>query len=189
MDLNYVKVYEDVLPYYVCDQLIDLFDNSVKQTRDTTLMKFKEVNLNELVGNDSQLIQKLVNVERNLIRTYIQDCSLLPYQFPANWSYEQFRIKRYSPFGYFRDHVDVGDANSSVRFLSFLYYLNTPEGGETVFYNSQGEIEHSISPKQGSVMMFPPTWLYPHAGLPPITEKYIMSSYCHYLPGADYATV
>ena len=56
-----------------------------------------------------------------------------------------------------------------------LFYLNDDfEGGETIFYP-----EMSIRPKKGSVIVFPPYWMFPHEGTPVIAgKKYIMSTYC-----------
>ncbi|BCV00399.1 MAG: hypothetical protein CM15mV34_1730 [Caudoviricetes sp.] len=40
----------------------------------------------------------------------------------------------------------------------------------------------SISPQTGRVLMFPATWQYSHAGLPPESDKkYIVGTYLHYL--------
>ena len=39
----------------------------------------------------------------------------------------------------------------------------------------------NIQPVSGRVIVFPPTWEYPHTGLAPkIDSKYIMSTYIHY---------
>ena len=39
----------------------------------------------------------------------------------------------------------------------------------------------NIEPVSGRVIVFPPTWEYPHTGLPPKNDsKYIMSTYIHY---------
>ena len=101
-----------------------------------------------------------------------------PRVFPTKHAFEQFRIKKYNVGGEekFDTHVDVSDYNSSRRFLSFMFYLNdVHEGGKTVFK----EIE--ITPKKGTLLVFPPLWMYPHRGDPPISNsKYIMSTYLHY---------
>jgi hypothetical protein len=57
-----------------------------------------------------------------------------------------------------------------------MWYLNDVEsGGNTVF----GDV--IITPKKGTLVMFPPLWMYPHRGEPPLSgPKYIMSAYLHY---------
>ena len=51
-----------------------------------------------------------------------------------------------------------------------------------VKYGSAITIEAlNIEPVSGRVIVFPPTWEYPHLGLPPKNDsKYIMSTYIHY---------
>ncbi len=100
--------------------------------------------------------------------------------YPDRLFLEEFRIKKYHSRSHdrFDVHVDVQDHESARRYLAFLFYLNDDfTGGETEFPH----YEKKIVPKTGSVMVFPPTWQYPHAGLKVKTGvKYIMSTYCHY---------
>ena len=101
--------------------------------------------------------------------------------FPERYGLEEFRIKRYNEgVDYFAQHVDVGDLNSSRRFLAFLFYLNDDyEEGSTLFKTPN---HRNIRPKEGHVLIFPPTWQYPHEGLAPKGKpKYIMSTYLHYV--------
>jgi hypothetical protein len=95
-----------------------------------------------------------------------------------NYAYEEFRIKKYNNDGQdaFDVHVDVMDHASAKRFLSFFWYLNdVEEGGETVFWN------YKIQPKAGTLVVFPPMWMFPHAGNEPTSgPKYLLSTYLHY---------
>ena len=91
---------------------------------------------------------------------------------------EEFRIKRYTTNGIerFDEHVDVTDYNSSLRGVAFLFYLNDNDGN-TLFPLH----DLNIQPVSGRVIVFPPTWEYPHQGLAPKNNpKYIMSTYIHY---------
>jgi len=87
-------------------------------------------------------------------------------------------MKRYVPGGeeMFDTHVDVMDYPSARRFLSFMWYLNDVDnGGKTVFTDIE------IVPRKGQLVVFPPLWMYPHRGEPPIScPKYILSTYLHY---------
>jgi len=66
---------------------------------------------------------------------------------------------------------------SARRFMTAMIYLNAPDGGETVFPN----LGLSITPQPGRLIVFPPLWLFPHAGLPPLTRpKYILHTYLCY---------
>lgn len=64
------------------------------------------------------------------------------------------------------------------RYLVFLWYLNdVAAGGETTF----PDLGISISPRAGRLLMFPPYWMYQHAGPPPQSgDKYILSTYALY---------
>ena len=102
--------------------------------------------------------------------------------FPKEIGFEQVRMKKYDVGNdEFREHVDVGDYASARRFLVMFFYLNdVDEGGETAFIGIDHDIR--VKPKAGSMLMFPPMWTHPHAGLPPISNpKYICGSYLHYI--------
>ena len=89
---------------------------------------------------------------------------------------EEFRLKRYLPNKNerFDEHVDVTDYASARRALAFLFYLNDNDG-DTSF----GDVV--VHPRVGRVVVFPPTWEYPHYGIAPtVCTKYIMSTYIHY---------
>ena len=74
---------------------------------------------------------------------------------------EELRIKRYLPNGEerFDEHVDITDHASARRAVAFLFYLNDNDG--VTHFTRQGV---TIKPKTGRVVVFPPTWSYPHSG-------------------------
>lgn len=84
-------------------------------------------------------------------------------------------IERYAPSQGFNWHIDSGPRDTMARFLSALTYLNdVDEGGYTEFPLQQLKIQ----PKAGTIVMFPPYWLFPHRGAPPLREpKYKMTAY------------
>ncbi len=98
---------------------------------------------------------------------------------PKTYAVEGFRIKRYEPNqGSFPWHVDAGTIQNCTRFLAFLYYLNDNDAGtkfEKVY----------VPAEKGSVVVFPPMWMYPHEGeMPKEKPKFIMSTYFHFI-GVD----
>jgi hypothetical protein len=106
-------------------------------------------------------------------------------QFPKQFGYEQFRMKKYEPNDKdeFGTHTDVGSYGTARRFLAFLWYLNTVEvGGETTFGLDVSKPSFVIPAVQGRVLMFPPLWTHVHRGCKPISgSKYIVSGYLHYI--------
>jgi prolyl 4-hydroxylase len=97
---------------------------------------------------------------------------------PLPQALEEFRVKRYnsSSDDRYDTHVDVESPQSASRYLALLFYLNDDfTGGQTKF--AEGP---TIQPKRGTALVFPPYWMYPHAGLRVLTgTKYIMSTYLH----------
>lgn len=89
---------------------------------------------------------------------------------------ENLRIKRYSvdTADRFQPHFDSLDYCSN-RYMVFLWYLNdVSEGGETEFC----DLGLRIRAQQGRLLMFPPYWMFQHAGLPPRSnDKYMISTY------------
>jgi hypothetical protein len=77
----------------------------------------------------------------------------------------------------FQIHFDSIRQHSN-RYLVFLWYLNdVKRGGETWF----PELDLKIEPQAGRLLIFPPYWMFQHAGLPPQSDdKYILSTYAVY---------
>jgi len=95
---------------------------------------------------------------------------------PIRPNIEALRIKRYRAGAneQFEPHFDALDDRCD-RYLVFLWYLNdVSEGGETEFQNAGIKVQARV----GRLVMFPPYWMFQHAGLPPISnDKYIVSTY------------
>lgn len=176
-----ICVYDDVLSEDICKSVISFFeDNSDYHEKIDTdkCPSFTQLNFTEISNKTkktelhSKVLKKIVE-HKSLYYEYIDSRC-----FPEENTFEQFRIKKYNNNGeeLFDTHVDVKDYSSSRRYLSFLLYLNdVTEGGQTTFRDL------TIQPKTGRLVVFPPLWMYPHKGHPPISnEKYIMSTYLHY---------
>ena len=172
---NFIKHYENMIPGRICDWLISSFEDADQLVfRRNGPQNFDELNINQ---THPEIVFSLVGCVQHAARQYRNDVPEASY-FPE-LALEEFRVKRYraKTGQQFSDHVDVGSLSSSKRYLSFLYYLNDDFlGGETQFFP-----DLRIKPVRGSVVVFPPTWMFPHAGLPvDVGTKYIMSSYLNY---------
>tara|TARA_B100000131_G_C17934103_1_gene539592 strand:+ start:170 stop:682 length:513 start_codon:yes stop_codon:yes gene_type:complete len=166
-----VRTYDNVLPVSLCKKLIELFDSSehTEYVNQNHKPCFTQLNLNQYHREAlSGLIPYVVKIYNQYKTKFLPKLSSL----------EEFRIKRYMTNGdeRFDEHVDVIDYPTAKRAVAFLFYLND-NNGYTTFSNHDLNIE----PKRGKVLVFPPTWEYPHAGLPPTdNSKYILSTYIHY---------
>ena len=177
-----IKVYDDALEPEICEKLIEKFENlSDKHERIDNDRKpnFTQFNLTANIDGDEELdslhkylIKKTFAYKKEYYSFIDERC------FPKEHAFEQFRLKKYENDGNdaFDCHVDVKEYSTARRYLAFLWYLNdVEEGGETVFK------ELTIKPQVGKLLIFPPLWMYPHTGKPPISnKKYIMSTYLHY---------
>jgi hypothetical protein len=177
-----IVVYDDALDPEICDLLINqIYENIPKHERveNNYTPNFTQFNLTENCNHNETT--KLVHNEviKNAFKYKNEYYEFVDKRvFPDSHAFEQFRIKKYNPGGddMFDTHVDVKDYQSARRFLSFLWYLNdVGEGGKTVFHGK------TITPKTGRLVMFPPLWMFPHKGEPPLSgPKYILTGYLHY---------
>ena len=171
-----VKIYDNILPENISQRLIELFETNKQHQQfvnHNNCPCFTQLNVNQASPDTVRFLAPCV-VE--LYERYKKDINN-KYAPPLNLL-EEFRIKKYDTSGNqrFDEHVDITDFDSSIRAISFLFYLNDNDGN-TLFplhnLNTQ--------PVSGRVIVFPPTWEYPHQGLAPkINSKYIMSTYIHY---------
>lgn len=177
-----IKVYDNVLESSVCDFLVNFFETN--KDKQELVQNDRKPNFTQLNLTENCKISPEVDNVHNFLISKVFEYKKKYYEFiddrcfPETHNFEQFRIKKYNPGGndLFDTHINVVDYNTARRFLSFLFYLNNvDDGGETVFTNLK------IKPKMGSLLVFPPMWMFPHRGEPPISNtKYIMSVYLHY---------
>ena len=169
-----IRVYDDALPAEFCDRVVRGFNASTAAvSRDDVLRSFNEL----IIDGSPEWVEANLILERAKDHWLAQYCHDVPGWFPAEHDYEAFRIKRYRAAGndQFRPHVDGYDRVSARRFLVCFWYLNDVEkGGETVFTR----MDIKVRPRRGRVILFPPYWMYEHAGLAPRSgDKYIISTY------------
>mgnify|MGYP001252157583 CR=1 FL=1 len=171
-----VKTYDNILPDNICEYLIDLFETNKQHQHfinHDNCPCFTQVNINQI---SPDVVRSLIPFVVDVYNRYRKDTN--NYYAPPIRQLEEFRIKKYDTSGdqRFDEHVDVTDYDTSLRAVAFLFYLNDNDGN-TIFPRHG----LNIKPVSGKVIIFPPTWEYPHSGLPPKSNsKYIMSTYIHY---------
>ena len=170
-----VKVYDNIIPDKLCQILITAFEGCKDQefVDDDNCPCFTQINLNQVSSDNVRL---LIPFLADVYQRYRKDTK--NFYSPPLKELEEFRIKRYNTSGdeRFDEHVDVTDYDSSLRAVAFLFYLNDNDGN--TLFSRHGL---NIRPVSGRVIIFPPTWDYPHSGLAPKSNpKYIMSTYIHY---------
>ena len=178
---DYIRIYDDALAPDFCAQLIAGFEQQAElQRRNGRGVRagleesaWTELNIGQL-ADPAFIGFFLAQIETYLAR-YNQDISLgIP--VPLRPRTDKLTLKRYRPGGDegFQPHFDSIDVVSA-RYLVFLWYLNdVAEGGETEFC----DLGVKVAPRAGRLLMFPPYWMYQHAGRPPVSgDKYILSTY------------
>ena len=185
---DYVLVIEDALDPAVCDIIIDRYEKDpLHHTERVTKINarhFYELNLS--AQKEWQDVHKLlIQKAYDFCELYRKEFKIKPFMWPDPYTFEHIRIKRYraNDEDQFGDHVDAGDIQTTHRFLTYFWYLNdVEEGGETVFTRYGDGDGLSIKPKQGSMLVFPPIWTYPHLARKPISgPKYICGGHLHHV--------
>jgi len=188
MDLkDYIRVYDDALDKNICRNIIRIYkerEDLAEYWDHEGRPSFSMVNITKEAeeAQDHEWMKihnELIVAVRTVSEQYMNDLNCRYHWPPAN-TLEQIRLKHYEANNHdrFDYHVDVGDHDSARRFLVLFFYLNdVEEGGETHF----PDLDYKVKPKEGSALLFPPTWMYPHAGLKPVSnDKYIIGTYLHY---------
>ena len=176
-----VRYYDRVVSKEWCNKVIDLFEQSKKDTFDNDRKSFTELNI-EGKEEFKDIKETYIRVLRQNLQHFMKEVNIEEHHIPPVIDMENIRIKKYEANGkdVFKNHVDVlrSQGPSSKRFLVFIMYLSdVEEGGETSIprYNIK------CKPKAGRLLMFPPFWTHPHQGEKVIKgTKYQIMTYLHY---------
>ena len=182
---RFIKIYDDALSKDFCDQMVSQFEH---QTFNQTGPAGQPLN-SSYIGNDaSHWTEMNIDAQESWHQytdTLIENCHSFSERYatetgaflPNRMMLEAFRIKRYKAKNSdnFSPHIDADCIERAARYLVYIWYLSDVErGGETKFFN----INYSVKPKKGRLLIFPPYWLFPHAGKTPISgDKYIVGNF------------
>lgn len=179
---HFIRVYDADLDGAQCAKMIDSFAGLQRfhQVNGRTVRPelagsaWTEVNVTRLSEPGLQAFFRQ-RIRRGLAR-YNADIGLQPIAVPDSPKTADLILKRYRAGADegFQPHFDsVHEAAN--RYLVFLWYLNdVEEGGETDF----PQLGVRVAARRGRLLMFPPYWMFQHAGLPPgSADKYILSTY------------
>lgn len=170
-----IKVYPQVLSKQTCDRIIQEFET---KTSECIEYKTDTYQFTQLYFNASGL-GDLANAVIAQITPYVHEYfnSVGLHDFVQIRAFEDVRIKRYyKNIDEFKPHVDVTCKDTSIRYLACLLYLND-NNGNTEFPS----LNRSIKPETGSLLIFPPLWMYPHVGrMPTDYDKYLMMTFLNY---------
>jgi len=178
---RYVQWFDGALDRPLCERMIVSFDQLVRfQMRNSRgaiqalpSSAWTELNVSKVADASFENLFRAQVFD--FLERYNQRLRLtLP--IPPRARLENLRIKRYvaTEGDQFQPHFDALDYSCN-RYMVFLWYLNdVAEGGETEFC----DLKLRVEARAGRLLMFPPYWMFQHAGLPPRSnDKYIISTY------------
>jgi prolyl 4-hydroxylase len=178
---HYLRVYDADLSSPLCRKLIDSFAalerfqqyNGRNLRRGLEDSEWTELNVTRL--SDPGFLGMFRGFIDRALARYNADVGLtIP--IPNSSATSDLIMKRYRSGGdeRFQLHFDAIHHLAS-RYLVLMWYLNDVEaGGETCF----PQLDRTVSPREGRLLMFPPYWMYQHEGKAPQSgEKYILSTY------------
>ncbi len=176
-----MRVYDGDLEPPFCEKLIASFAALERfQQRNGRMVRFglkesawTELNVTRL--SDPGFISFFRARINHALAAYNRDVQLaIP--VPNSQQTADLILKRYRPGQdeQFQLHFDAVN-HLAHRYLVMLWYLNdVAAGGETRF----PQLDISVKPKAGRLIVFPPYWMYQHEGIAPTSgDKYILSTY------------
>ena len=202
----YTRLYENFLDEEMCDAYVASFEETMEKDAE----EVKKTSIctgpirpdgHQICGNCNCQRMNPMGFDRfdhlnklamrsfmDIVEKYREDTMIQSYQWPSNILWEEFRMKRFlvgdggKDAEQFGDHVDVTSHLGGKRMLILMVYLNDNFGGGETVFPLYGD---TIKPKKGSLLMFPPMWMYMHRGNPPLAPgyaKYFLMTYLNYEP-------
>jgi 2-oxoglutarate-Fe(II)-dependent oxygenase superfamily protein len=182
LDLRrYIRWYDDALPREFCEQMVRSFNNLARfhvrngrgYRQGLEDSSWTELDVTPLT--DAGFHGFFMHQIDQYLARYNSELELtIP--IPPTSKYAELRMKRYAANGEekFQPHFDSINQVAN-RYLVFLWYLNdVDDGGETEFV----DLGVKVQARTGRLLIFPPYWMYQHAGLVPrSSDKYIVSTY------------
>jgi len=175
---NFIKIYDEVLPWNVLSNLIkyanvsNFLETKIGGNEETAIVNFNIRKTYTLPL--SNLSNSLSNVHWfNLLQFYF-DMGLKKYSFDSkiiDFSYKNIfdiEILKYENTGFYTWHTD--HCSDIPRTMSCILLLNNDyEGGNLCFRNPDGLGEWQVEVKPNRMILWPSNFLYPHT-VKPVTK-------------------
>ena len=183
----YIYINRNSLSSDICKDIIEIYEKTQNKHRATTIGGLNEdvlrafqcpiqnITDDEWPTIHSFLLQELTNnlkTYAKVLDSQIGDGNIYRHM-KDDLKYNEFHINKYESNngGKYDYHIDryLNKEMNEERHITFIWYLNdVTEGGETEI---KGNIK--IKPETGKLLLFPPTWTYPHCSRPTISnDKY-----------------
>lgn len=185
----YIYINRNSLSSDICKDIIEIYEKTQNKHRATTIGGLNEdvlrafqcpiqnITDDEWPTIHSFLLQELTNnlkTYAKVLDSQIGDGNIYRHmKDDLKLIYNEFHINKYESNngGKYDYHIDryLNKEMNEERHITFIWYLNDViEGGETEI---KGNVK--IKPETGKLLLFPPTWTYPHCSRPTISnDKY-----------------
>jgi hypothetical protein len=152
---NYIKGYDEVLTDEECKNFITKIDQEtlLQIIDETHAYRAKSVHGLPNWTEDDTLLS---SIAFHLAQEYFNEVEVP--LIPQIEGFEAVHVIKMQDKDYIDVHVDVNSQSSAKRYLTVMIFFNE-FNGQILFPT----IEKSVRPKAGSVLIFPPTWMFPFA--------------------------
>jgi hypothetical protein len=174
---NFIKIYDEVLPWNVLSNLIRFSNKSkFKETfvggGGTARVDFnirRTYNLPLSNSNNSMTLVHWATLLNNFfnekLNKYKLDCNIIDFHYSQ---IKNLEILKYENTGFYTWHTDHFSLNP--RTMSCILLLNNDyEGGNLCFRNPDGTGEWEVEVKPNRMIIWPSNFMYPHT-VKPVTK-------------------
>lgn len=171
-----LKIYDGALSDEFCDELIEIFNLNLEAVQtmvgDNSQFQEYEYTINH---KEEDIHGRLMAHIGELYKHYLKDLGT-PNLINLS-GFEEMKIRKYEKeVGYFDLHLDANDHKSSIRAVSFLFFLDDNAGN--IDYPMQGM---GVEPRKGRVIMHPVSWEYPkNQHISPKNDAFTLETYLHF---------
>lgn len=167
---DYILVLEDIIPYKLCDDIIQEYINSEewrnalignnkvsKEIRNCTGMN---ISSNEIIKKNIGIRKK---IDLDIFNCIKKSMNIYNLKFKNTKISKDFgyNLLKYEKGGFYSEHIDAFFETN--RTLSCSLILNNDfNGGEFSFFNNK--LVYPL--KKGNAILFPSNFMYPHSVLP-----------------------
>ena len=178
---DYIKVYNDILDEEFLTKLLEKIEQETFETIDSDGLRFDQASLTDtdwkisFEGEDVSPIEAFSSLIYNASVSYFEEIKTP--LLPELEGFEGVKIRKFKQGYAHKLHLDVNDHKSAKRFLTVLIFLGRGKVN-VAFPNLKATIQLSGN----SVLLFPPTWMFPYEVTGVSQENsYVVSSHLHYV--------
>ena len=202
---DFVREFKGNLSPKVCKKLIDLFEKETYLVApgrtggglDTSIKDSLDLGIGHAINESKKAKRRekwkkldgiLCDALGKGVKEYYKEFDDFDEKYPHDWrafyrpklTDTGYQIQKTTPEsgGYIPHHdsrSEYMDNLPQTRILTFIWYLNTTDGGPTGMITGR-----DIQPEEGKLVLFPATWNMVHWGVPPNTgNKYIVTGWLY----------